>query len=102
MTTRTLDAARLKVAVPPVDFYRAELPGMPAPKRDHGWTDAGLCVFHSDTHRGNFRVNLDTGGFCCFACGAKGSDVIAFTQLRHGLSFPDALKAIADTWGVRA
>jgi len=95
------DAAAIKAAVPPLAFYRAELPRMPGPKRDHGWTDAGLCVFHDDAHKGNFRVNLDTGAFCCFACGAKGGDIITFCQLRHGLSFPDALKAIADAWGVR-
>ena len=95
------DAAAIKGAVPPLAFYRAELPGTPAPKRDHGWVSGGLCPFHDDAHKGNFRVNTSTGAFCCFACGAKGGDVITFTQLRHGLSFPDALKAIADAWGGR-
>jgi hypothetical protein len=99
MTARTLDAGALKTGVPPLDFYRTELPNMPAPRRDYGWVSAGLCIFHPDTHAGNFRVNLDTGGFCCFACGCKGADIISFTQTRHGLSFPDAMKAIAETWG---
>lgn len=97
-----MTAAAVKAAVPVADFYRAELPGMPAPKRDHGWTDGGLCPFHADTRRGNFRVNLDTGSFHCFACGAKGADVITFTQLRYALIFPDALQAISAQWGVRA
>jgi DNA primase len=46
-------------------------------------------------------VNLDTGAFRCFSCGARGADVITFVQLRHGLSFPDALRALSDAWGVR-
>ena len=99
--TRTLDAAAIKAHVLPIEFYKAELPNMPAPKRETGWVDGGLCPFHPDTHKGNFRVNLSTGAFCCFACGAKGQDVIAFTQMRHALSFPDALQAISDAWGVR-
>lgn len=103
MKTRTshLDAPRVKAAVAPVDFYRAELPGMPAPKRETGWVSGGLCPFHHDAHQGNFRLNLDTGAFTCFACGCKGQDVIAFTQARHSMTFIDALAAIAEAWGLR-
>jgi hypothetical protein len=97
-----LDAARVKAAVPPLDFYRVELPGMPPPKHDHGWTSGGLCPFHADEHVGSFRIDLDTGRFVCFSCGARGADVIAFTQLRHSVSFPDALRLTADAWGIRA
>lgn len=97
-----MDSARLKNAVPPADFYRVELPGMPSPRVDAGWVSGGLCPFHDDRRAGNFRVNLDTGAFTCFACGAKGGDIVTFVQLRHSLSFRDALKAIADAWGVRA
>lgn len=86
-----LSAATVKVAVPPSAYYPAELPSMPAPQRA-GWTDAGLCPFHADKHAGNFRVNLATGAYRCFACGAKGGDVLAFHQQRHGLNFPDALQ----------
>ncbi|HWR76813.1 MAG TPA: CHC2 zinc finger domain-containing protein [Thiobacillus sp.] len=89
----------VKGSIPPADFYRAELPTMPPP-RGGGWRDGGLCVFHQDHHTGSFRVNLDTGGFKCFACGAKGADVIAFIQLRDGLSFPEALRQLSDDWGV--
>lgn len=89
----------VKGSIPPADFYRAELPTMPAP-RGGGWRDGGLCPFHDDTHAGSFRVNLETGGFKCFACGAKGADIIAFIQLRDGLSFPEALRQLSDDWGV--
>jgi DNA primase len=72
---------------------------MPAPKRE-GWVDGGLCPFHADEHRGNFRVNIDTGAFRCFSCGVGGGDIIAFLMKRDGLSFPEALRKLADDWGV--
>jgi len=100
-TRRLPDAACVKAAIFPRDFYRVELPGMPTPKRERGWTDGGLCPFHPDTHRGNFRVNLDTGQYHCFACGVKGPDVINFVQRRNGVSFLDALKMLCDAWGIR-
>lgn len=95
-----LDAEAIKAAIPPGDFYRFELPGMPAPRRMTGWTDAGLCCFHDDRRAGNFRVNLDTGGFVCFSCAAKGADIIAFTQRRYAVSFPDALRRLAELWEI--
>ncbi len=97
---KRLDAVHIKAAIDPAAFYRHELPGMPTPKRHAGWANAGLCCFHDDHHEGNFRVNLETGAFCCFACGAKGPDVINFTQRRHAISFRDALAALADEWEV--
>jgi DNA primase len=57
--------------------------------------DGGLCPFHEDRHRGSFRINLDTGAYCCFACGAKGGDILAFHQAHLGLSFPDAVEDLA-------
>ncbi|HPO15413.1 MAG TPA: CHC2 zinc finger domain-containing protein [Candidatus Hydrogenedentes bacterium] len=95
---RRLDAAQVKAAVDPAAFYKHELPGMPPPRRMTGWANAGLCCFHDDHNEGNFRVNLDTGAFCCFACGRRGGDVIAFTQQRRAVSFRDALAALANEW----
>lgn len=100
MFRRPVQADVLKGSIAPVEFYRRELPTMPPPRQGHGWTDGGLCPFHEDKHAGNFRVNLDSGAFACFACGAKGADILAFTQLRHGLAFRDALAAVAESWGV--
>jgi DNA primase len=58
-----------------------------------GWArpKAG-CPFHAGKSKSSFFVRIDTGGFYCFSCGAKGGDVLAFVRLRYGLSFPDALK----------
>ena len=89
----------VKDLISPSDFYRAELPGMPLP-RGGGWRDGGLCCFHDDKTTGSFRINLDTGAFVCFSCGAKGADIITFTQLLRGLSFPEALRKLGNEWGV--
>lgn len=94
-----LRASDVKSRIPPADFYRAELRTMPAP-RGGGWRDGGLCPFHGDKHPGSFRVHLGTGAFICFACGAKGSDIVAFVQMRDALSFPESLRKIGEEWGL--
>jgi len=54
------------------------------------WRSA-LCPFHDD-HHPSLRVNVETGHYRCMACGAKGSDVLAFHRARHGLSFMQAAR----------
>ena len=61
------------------------------------WKDA-ICPFHEDT-KPSLRVRLDTGGFRCMVCGAHGGDVLAFHQLRHGLSFKQAAQQLG-AWRV--
>ncbi len=85
------NAQELKAQIHPFDFYRAELPAMPTHRRETGWCDGGLCPFHPDEHTGNFRLNLDSGAYRCFSCGASGGDVLHFVQARYGLDFPEAL-----------
>jgi DNA primase len=94
------DIARLKSTLSPRDFYAAEQLRMPVTKKDSGWVDGGLCPFHEDRHRGNFRVNLDSGGFVCFSCGARGGDIIDYVRLRFQLNFTAAVDAICRTWGL--
>ena len=93
------NAETIKGTIHPRAFYQAELPAMPAPK-GAGWTDGGLCPFHADSRKGSFRIHLETGAFCCFACGTKGQDIISFIQAHYGLSFRDALDKLAHEWGV--
>ncbi len=52
-----------------------------------------LCPFHDDTNP-SLGVNIDSGGFLCHACGARGGNVLDFHKLRHGLGFVDAAKAL--------
>jgi DNA primase len=61
------------------------------------WRSA-LCPFHDD-HRPSLRVNVTSGAFRCMVCGAKGGDVLAFHQQRHGLRFVEAAKALG-AWRV--
>ncbi|MDD5463168.1 MAG: CHC2 zinc finger domain-containing protein [Methylococcales bacterium] len=93
-----LQADYIKAALNPADFYRHELPN--APLKKHGWNDGSLCPFHADNKPGSFRVNVTTGAFKCFACGATGSDVISFTMTLQDLQFTEALTKLADEWGL--
>jgi DNA primase len=43
----------------------------------------------------SFTVNLETGGFFCFACGAKGGDLIALHRVLTGSTFRDAVLELA-------
>lgn len=47
-----------------------------------------LCPFHDDK-QASFSVNIETGLFNCFACGAKG-DVFSFYMKKHRCSFSKA------------
>lgn len=58
----------------------------------------GLCPFHNDTNP-SLNVNIETGFYRCFACGAKG-DVFTFQQETNGVNFPTALKELAAIAGV--
>ncbi|MCB1762187.1 MAG: hypothetical protein KDI27_03485 [Gammaproteobacteria bacterium] len=91
---RRLSPDVLKAAVSPVAYYPPRLPTMPPPKQ-RGWVDGGLCPFHEDRNRGSFRINLESGSYCCFSCGAKGGDIIDFHQQFHGLSFVEAVNDLA-------
>lgn len=95
MTRARLSPDVLKAAVPPATYYAEELPDMPTARRSTGWVLGGLCPFHTDTRAGNFRVNLDHGGYLCFACGAKGGDILDFHMAHHGQDFEQAIDAIA-------
>lgn len=93
-----LSADFVKNALTPHDFYSHELPD--ARLKRHGWNDGGLCPFHADNKIGSFRINLITGAYKCFACGAAGGDILAFTMALHGFDFAQALQALADDWGL--
>lgn len=54
------------------------------------WTPV-LCPFHDD-HNPSLSLNLDGGGFNCFACEAKGGDIVAFHMRYYGMGFIEACK----------
>ena len=59
---------------------------------------SGRCPFHEDKTP-SFNVFPD-GGFKCFGCPAKGSDILDFIQQHENLGFYDALKRAAEEAGV--
>jgi len=59
----------------------------------------GLCPFHDDK-RPSMNVSAAKQIFKCFACGA-GGDVIKFMMLRERMTFPEAVRLLAERAGVK-
>ncbi|MCZ7587130.1 MAG: CHC2 zinc finger domain-containing protein [Deltaproteobacteria bacterium] len=65
-------------------------------KAGRNWV--GLCPFHQEKTP-SFNVNPDLQIFKCFGC-QRGGDVFRFVMDANGLSFPEALKMLAERYGV--
>ncbi len=63
------------------------------PLRKAGATWKGLCPFHTEKTP-SFTVSKDKGFFKCFGCGA-GGDVVKFVELYQKVSFPEAVRSLA-------
>jgi len=59
---------------------------------------SGLCPFHSEKTP-SFSVHATRQFFHCFGCGASG-DVFSFVQKVENISFPEAVRLIAQKLGV--
>ena len=66
--------------------------------RRQGERFVGLCPFHEE-RTPSFSVKPAEGFYYCFGCEA-GGDTIKFVQEKEGLSFPDAVEALAERYGV--
>ena len=58
----------------------------------------GLCPFHGEK-TASFSVNPDKGIYYCFGC-QKGGGVVNFQMEIEGLSYPDAVRALAKRVGM--
>lgn len=58
----------------------------------------GLCPFHNEKTP-SFTVSPTKEIFHCFGCG-EGGDVIGFIMKKEGLSYPDAIRFLADKLGI--
>jgi DNA primase len=58
----------------------------------------GLCPFHNEKTP-SFNVNRDKGFFHCYGCSA-GGDVIKFLELHDKIGFVDAVKQLAQRFGI--
>ena len=63
-----------------------------------GATYTGLCPFHGEKTP-SFQVNREKGFFHCFGCGV-GGDVIKFLELHEKVGFTDAVKQLAQRFGI--
>ena len=68
------------------------------PLKKMGATWKGLCPFHQE-RTPSFNVNGDKGFFKCFGCGA-GGDAVKFVELQQKLSFPEAVRYLAQRAGM--
>ena len=59
---------------------------------------SGLCPFHQEKSP-SFSVNAQHSYFYCFGCHAKG-DVFTFVQRIENISFPEAVRAVAQKSGI--
>jgi DNA primase len=50
---------------------------------------SAICPFHDDKHP-SLTVNLHTGAYRCYSCGASGGDVLAFHRARYYMDFKAA------------
>ena len=57
-----------------------------------------LCPFHNEKTP-SFNISPDNQYFHCFGCGASG-DVISFLRQHENVDFVDAVKILADRYGV--
>jgi archaellum biogenesis ATPase FlaH/5S rRNA maturation endonuclease (ribonuclease M5) len=78
------------------DFYSKELPSF---KSNDNNQAMALCFFHDD-HNPSLSLNLETGFFNCFACGAKG-DIFSFYQRKYAVDFKTALAELAKIAGIQ-
>ena len=75
-----------------------ELVGTYLALKPQGKDFIGLCPFHNDK-RPSMHVSPAKQIFKCFSCGA-GGDAIKFIMLKERMTFPEAVKYLADRAGV--
>lgn len=59
----------------------------------------GLCPFHQEKTP-SFTVSPSKGIFYCFGCQASGN-AVRFLMMSENLAFPEAVRMLADRYGIR-
>lgn len=67
--------------------------------KKHGAQHIGCCPFHNEKTP-SFHVNDAKGIYKCFGCGEGGNNAIDFYMKRKGLTFPEAVEAVANDFGI--
>jgi DNA primase len=63
-----------------------------------GRSVTGLCPFHTEKTP-SFTVSEERGFYHCFGCGEHG-DVFSFVMKTQSLTFPEAVRAVAERFGL--
>ena len=63
-----------------------------------GRNHLGLCPFHAEKTP-SFTVSPEKQIFYCFGC-HTGGNIFSFLMQKDGLSFPDAVRAVAARYGI--
>jgi DNA primase len=90
-SSATLDEIRARI-----DLVELVEPFVTLKKAGAHWK--GLCPFHAEKTP-SFMVNPHRGIFHCFGCGV-GGDAFGFLMRQDRLSFPEAVRALAERTGV--
>ena len=77
----------------------ADIVGRHVALKPAGQNLKGLCPFHKEK-TASFTVSPAKGIFYCFGC-HKGGDVFKFLMELEGLTFPEALRMLADEAGIK-
>lgn len=91
LAQETIQAVRERVSVKTVIGERIKL-------EQRGRSLVGLCPFHKEKSP-SFHVNEERGFYYCFGCHASG-DAIRFVQETDGLGFADAVRELAQRFGI--
>ena len=67
--------------------------------RQRGKRHVGLCPFHPEKAP-SFTVDEEKQLYHCFGCGA-GGDIFTFVMEKENLSFPEALKFLAEKYNIK-
>jgi DNA primase len=76
-----------------------EIVGEQVQLKKAGTTYKGLCPFHGEKTP-SFVVTPGRDSWHCFGCG-EGGDIFSFVMKRDGLTFPEALKRLAERAGIQ-
>jgi DNA primase len=77
----------------------SEIAGDYFPVKRRGGRSVALCPFHKEKSP-SFFINDSKNNYKCFGCGAGGS-IIRFVMEMDHLSFPDAVRKLADRAGIQ-
>ena len=85
---------RVRLAINIVDLITSYLE-----LRRQGRGFVGVCPFHDD-RRPSMQVNPDRQSWKCWVCDV-GGDVFSFVMKKEGVSFPEALRMLAERAGIQ-